>query len=209
MIPLLVGAGLYGLGKANKAAGRVREADQVDPRYKQFVAEQSAYANQFRNRLGAYKQEQADVGADRGKMELAQKMAATRRNLSGRGLLYGGVGAGAQAGNQAQLASALAQDRARINAESEAQAQTLDQQALQQAMQLRQMEQDRNEYNYNQKVAAAGRSKGLLGSVLGAVGSLAGMAGGSGGQQQYKTRSVQDSSTGLSTGQGANVSNIA
>lgn len=180
----ILGFGGTALAKEQQRAARADTLDPVDGKYKEMVGKQAEYANQFRSRLPAYQKEAADIGADRGKFELARQLAGTRSNLSGRGMLYGGVGQGMQARDQSKLASGLASQRNQINVQSEEAAREMELEALQRAMELRQMEQDINDANYNAQMDANQRSTGMVRGVLSGVGGLlGGIGGGLGGKK--------------------------
>lgn len=156
--------------------------EKVDPMYKKAVQGQIQGANQFRAGLPQFKQDQMGLATQQGKLDLANSIAKTRSNLSGRGLLYGGMRQGAEAKQQAGLASDLANKQVDINQAADQTANQLDYGAAMAAQGLRDIEQGRQnamyDAMYNKSMGQQQMFNSLLsgGSAVGGAALAKGMA---------------------------------
>lgn len=174
--PMGIQAGAAGSAYNKLTKGPDINVEQIDPRYKTAVREQSEAANRFRQNLPSFKEDLFSSQADPTRAGLANRIAGQRSNLSSRGLLYGGMRQGKEAGEQAALAGQLGGLRQGANLQGSEMAQGYELAAIQNAQDLRRMEQERNQLENDLRVQQTESRKGLLSNILPGVGAFAGSA---------------------------------
>lgn len=174
-----VGNAVSGGGDNGGGGGNV---PQVDPRLKAIAAEQDKAAEDFKNNLPAYKNEQYNMAADTMKRGLAGDLKGIDQAANGRGLLYSGLRQGSRAQTQMGLAGNLSQAKADVNQAAEDQARQLEMNAIGTGMGMLNANMGNQQLAYQQalnKYAAQQAQKGAIGGMLGSIGGAA--FGGAGG----------------------------
>ncbi len=173
---------LLGVSTAKKALSgddSTPSLPETSKPYREAVQRQNTKAQEFAQNVDQYKDDQFNVAAQPGRMELAKTMRGTNNQMNRRGLLYSGFNQAAQADNVSNLANQEADLRKEINTNADQLSRDQLFEALQNSLALQDMEQGRVNSNYANDLSRAQAEQAGYGNLLGLLGSLGGAAIGS------------------------------
>ena len=143
---------------------------------KDLANQQQSMANDYKNNMAGYGQEQYNAVNEAALNNLKQQKQGINRSFNSRGLLNSGLNQGAQMGAENQTASGLGSAMANINQGNLGNYENLQNQALQTQGSAYGLDVQKNMLAYQQALAQQQMKQQQMQGIVGGIGSVGGMA---------------------------------